>query len=363
MEEWYWRNGGYSRDSFAFKDVIDKTLACNKNSEEILINHFGRKKEDVQTVYIGVDEKLYNPDRYSKKEILEKLNINKENKFIISYICRISEQKRPFLLLEIIKKLKIKRNDFIVIVAGDGPLLDKMKKRATKYKIIDNIVFLGNYTKTQEIYVISDLTINCSIKEGVALTSYESLSMGVPVISSDVGGQRELIDDSVGKIVKCYQEENEIKNFEYKDEEVEQYVDAIELILDNRNLYKSACRKKIIEKFTIDKMVKNMENIFENVAKNPNNEKIQVGLNLNKCTDLTKEYIAQYMMLSDGEYKWLSDEFNRKNIDEVDYKYNTEDPKKAYYEQTLEYKIKHVIVVALQKIGIYEICKRLLGKE
>ena len=363
MEEWYWRNGGYSRDSFAFKDVIDKTLACNKNSEEILINHFGRKKEDVQTVYIGVDEKLYNPDRYSKKEILEKLNINKENKFIISYICRISEQKRPFLLLEIIKKLKIKRNDFIVIVAGDGPLLDKMKKRATKYKIIDNIVFLGNYTKTQEIYVISDLTINCSIKEGVALTSYESLSMGVPVISSDVGGQRELIDDSVGKIVKCYQEENEIKNFEYKDEEVEQYVDAIELILDNQNLYKSACRKKIIEKFTIDKMVKNMENIFENVAKNPNNEKIQVGLNLNKCTDLTKEYIAQYMMLSDGEYKWLSDEFNRKNIDEVDYKYNTEDPKKAYYEQTLEYKIKHVIVVALQKIGIYEICKRLLGKE
>lgn len=363
MEEWYWRNGGYSRDSYAFKDVIDKTLVCNKNSENILINHFGRKKQDVETVYIGVDEEIFNPSKYNKKQILEKFNINKENKFIISYICRISEQKRPFLLLEIIKKLKEKRNDFIVIVAGDGPLLDKMKRKASKAKIIDNMVFLGNQSHTQEIYAISDLTLNCSIKEGVALTSYESLSMGVPVISSDVGGQKELIDESVGKTLKCYQAENEIKNFKYKDEEIKQYVDAIELILKNLDKYKSACRDKIIQKFTINKMVSNMENIFESIAKNPNNEKVQIGQNISICTDLAKEHIASYMMLSDGEYKWLSDEFNRKNIDEVDYKYDNENPKKAYYEQTLEYKIKHIIVVVLQKLRIYDVCKRILGRD
>lgn len=363
MEEWYWRNGGYSRDSYAFKDVIDKTLVCNKNSENILINHFGKKKEEVQTVYIGVDENSFNPDKYKKDEILSKLNISKENKFIISYICRISEQKRPFLLLEIIKKLKEKRNDFSVVVAGDGPLLDIMKKKASKYRIIDNMVFLGNCTNTQEIYAISDLTLNCSIKEGVALTSYESLAMGVPVISSNVGGQSELIDDSVGKVVKCYQTEKEIKNFKYKDEEVKEYVSAIEAIVNNLEKYKSSCRNRIIEKFTINKMVSNMENIFEKVTQNPNTEKIKAGNALSNCLDLTKEYIASYLMLSDGEYKWLTDEFNRKNIDEVDYKYNTEDPKRAYYEQTTEYKIKHFIVIVLQKIGIYNVIKRILRKE
>lgn len=363
MEEWYWRNGGYSRDSYAFKDVIDKTLVCNKNSENILINHFGKKNEEVQTVYIGVDENSFNPDKYKKDEILRKLNISKENKFIISYICRISEQKRPFLLLEIIKKLKEKRNDFIVVVAGDGPLLDIMKKKASKYRIIDNMVFLGNCTNTQEIYAISDLTLNCSIKEGVALTSYESLAMGVPVISSNVGGQSELIDDSVGKVVKCYQTEKEIKNFKYKDEEVKEYVSAIEAIVNNLEKYKSSCRNRIIEKFTINKMVSNMENIFEKVTQNPNTEKIKAGNALSNCLDLTKEYIASYLMLSDGEYKWLTDEFNRKNIDEVDYKYNTEDPKRAYYEQTTEYKIKHFIVIVLQKIGIYNFIKRILRKE
>ena len=57
MEEWYNRNGGYSRDSSAVASVIDKTLLCNKNSENILVDFFKRERKDLETVYIGVDEK------------------------------------------------------------------------------------------------------------------------------------------------------------------------------------------------------------------------------------------------------------------------------------------------------------------
>ena len=59
------------------------------------------------------------------------------------------------------------------------------------------------------------------------LTSYESLSMGVPVISSDVGGQKELINNDVGRVVKCYQKETDINIFNYEKEEIEQYVNGI----------------------------------------------------------------------------------------------------------------------------------------
>lgn len=362
MEEWYWRNGGYSRDSSAFKDVIDKTLVCNKNSEEILVKHFNKRKDDIQTVYIGVDEEKFNPEKYSKKDILKKLNINQNNKHIISYICRIADQKRPFLLLDIIKELRFKRNDFIVIVAGDGPMLSEMKRKAKKLGINEDIIFLGNYDNTQEIYAISDLTINCSIKEGLALTSYESLAMGVPVVSSDVGGQKELIDNSVGKIVKCYQKEKEIKDYKYKKEEIEDFVKAIETILLNISNYKKECRNRIIKGFTLKNMIANMENIFEETAKHPNEEKEKIGINLNLCTELGKEQLVYYMMYSEKEYIWLCSEFNKRNVDR-DYEYDTESSKNAYYEQTLEYKIKHPIVVALQKLGIYNLCKKILGRD
>jgi len=132
MEEWYWRNGGYSRDSYAFKDVIDKTLVCNKNSEEILKSYFKKNENEVETVYIGIDEKSFNPEKYNKEEILKKLNIQNKNKYIFSYICRIANQKRPYLLLEIVYMLKQKRNDFLVVVAGDGPMFSKMQPKAKK---------------------------------------------------------------------------------------------------------------------------------------------------------------------------------------------------------------------------------------
>ena len=85
-----------------------------------------------------------------------------------------------------------------MVIAGDGYLMPDIEKVVT-----DDFKLLGMVKNTEEIYAISDLTINCSTLEGLALTSYESLSMGVPVVSTDVGGQTELIDDKVGGIVHC----------------------------------------------------------------------------------------------------------------------------------------------------------------
>ena len=362
MEEWYWRNGGYSRDSAGFEAVIDKTLVCNKNSEEILKKDFGKNEEEVETVYIGVDEEKFDPKKYNKNEILNKLQIKSENKYIISYICRIANQKRPYLLLEIIKELKEKRNDFIVIVAGDGPMLTEIKNKAKSWNLNENIVFLGNCSNTEEIYAISDLTINCSIKEGLALTSYESLSMGVPVISTDVGGQKELITDDVGKVIKCYQKETEINDYNYKKEEISQYVDAIEEIIGKLEEYKSNCRKRIVESFTIKNMISKMEKILEETSKNPNCKKIEHGKALQQCGALTKEFITSHIMGTAQDYEWFVKEFNSHNVDR-DYEFEVKQSKYDYYEQTLEYKIKHPIVVVLRKLGIYEFCKRLIGKE
>ena len=145
-----------------------------------------------------------------------------------------------------------------VLVVGDGNLLSKMKAKASNLGLTENIMFLGNIENTEEIYKVSDLTINCSIKEGLALTSYESLSMGVPVISSDVGGQKELINEDVGAIVPCMQNEKDIYSEDYKDEEILGYIQAIEKVLSNLDKYKSKCRKRILDKFTIKNMIKEM---------------------------------------------------------------------------------------------------------
>ena len=216
------------------------------------------------------------------------------------------------LLLEIIKKLKEKRNDFKVLVVGAGNLLPKMKAKAGNLGVTENIIFLGNIENTEEIYKISDLTINCSIKEGLALTSYESLSMGVPVISSDVGGQKELINEDVGAIVPCMQNEKDIYSEDYKDEEVLVYIQAIEKVLSNLDKYKSNCRKRILDRFTIKNMIKEMSKILEETQTNPNEDKIKNGEDLLNNLNITKELITLNMMNDKIEYNWECTEYEKK---------------------------------------------------
>jgi glycosyltransferase involved in cell wall biosynthesis len=304
MEEWYNRDGGYSRDSAAFHEIIDKTLFCNKNSERIMHDYFKVDSKILNTVYIGVDEKKYNPKLFDKNELLKKYNIP-PNKTIINFVARIDYQKRPMLLIEIIKKyIQINKNVYF-IVAGDGPLLNICKKQAKKHKLNSYINFLGKIDNPAEIYAISDLSLNCSIKEGVALTSYESLSMNVPVISSNVGGQSELINEDVGITIPCLQKETEVFDFNYSTEEIDSYVKAINFIINNLSKYKKNCRKRIVDKFTLDKMAINMTNEIESTIINPNKYNIERGKKLYDNINIIKEYINQYFLANNNDYYYL----------------------------------------------------------
>ena len=306
MEEWYNRNGGYSRDSAGVGSVIDKTLFCNQNSERILVDYFKRNPESVGTVYIGVDADKFNPEKYDKKALQEKYHIP-TNRTIISLIARIDYQKRPFLLMQIIKKTVEKKKDVLFLIAGDGPLLPDIKRIARDQGLDPYVRFLGKTDKPDELYAISDMTLNCSIKEGLALTAYESLAMGVPVVSCDVGGQKELINKDTGVIVPCLQNEEDIFDFNYQEEDIQNYVDGILMISSHLDQYKKACRKRILDGFTIDNMAENMQKEFEQLF----SKKMPETSDLTNHLDITKELITMFFLADKPQYQWLVTKYNR----------------------------------------------------
>lgn len=351
MEEWYYRNGGYSRDSSGVSSMIDKTLTCNANSERILVEHFKRNKDEIQTVYIGVDEKKFDPENYDRKALREEYGI--ENKYVIGYICRITEQKRPYLFLRIIEELSKQRDDFEVIVAGNGNMLAEIKSKANNLGLRNIIKFEENVDEVQKIYSICDLTLNCSIKEGLALTSYESLSMGIPVVSCDVGGQKELINEDVGIIVPCMQDEEDILEFDYSDEEVNNYVEAVNKVIKNLKTLKGNCRKRILKGFTINQMQKNMAKILEDTSKNPNKEKIKNGKSISNTIDITKELITKYFEMAEIKYEWEITVYNKEfGLGRNNYKI------KMLKEKMWKHKWYRGLIKFLQKIGLIKLIKK-----
>lgn len=356
MEEWYERNGGYSRDSSSVASVIDKTLTCNANSEKILVNYFGRKQEETKTVYIGVDEKKFDPSKYNKEEEREKFGIKK--KYVIGFICRISEQKRPFLLLEIMKSLKKKRDDFEFLIAGEGNMLSDLKRKVSNAGLDENVNFIGSINETQRFYIACDATLNCSIKEGVALTSYESLAMNVPVVTSKVGGQGELVNEDVGFVIPCMQDEEDIYDFNYSDEEIDSYVTALNKILDNLNEYKKHCRERILNGFTIDQMKQNMNKIIKEEIENPNQEKIENGKALSNVTDICKELVTEKLMNIEEKYKWECIQYNKYyGFKESSIKFQ------IFKEKMWKHRWYRAFIRILQKIGIIKVIKNHIPKQ
>ena len=128
-----------------------------------------------------------------------------------------------------------------------------------------------------------DITINCSIKEGLALTTYESLSMGVPIVSADVGGHKELIDASCGIIVPLLQKEEDIREFVYQEEEVDNYVVAINTIIKDLDNYKKNSRKRIENQFTLTKMIQEMENEIDSCIKENRRERRSFSIRNAPC--------------------------------------------------------------------------------
>lgn len=265
--------GGFGRCSKDVDNYIDKTYCCNNFTKEELKEKFN--KSNVETLYIGTDEKRFDKTKFNKEKLKEKYNIP-NNKKIITFIARLSEEKRPELFVKIAKKMLETRNDIHFVIAGDGILYRKIKSNVNK-----NISMLGKINVPEEIYAISDITVNCSSLEGLALTSYESLSMGVPVVSTSVGGQKELIDDSVGGIVE-FNPKNETQ-------EIKDYVNKINNVLDNLDKISKNCRKKILDGFTLNHIITKFNKIFDELKTKTSIDKEDNKLIYELALDSTKE--------------------------------------------------------------------------
>ena len=90
------------------------------------------------------------------------------------------------------------------------------------------------------------------------MTTYESLSMNTPVVTADVGGQKELVGNDCGRVIKCYQnKETDLCNFDYSKQEIDDYV---EYVLGN--LY------DLLVIYSYDRFVRNVkDNLKQNVYK------------------------------------------------------------------------------------------------
>lgn len=301
MEEWYWRKGGYARTSAALGCLLEKTYVCNSATQKVMTEHFGRNSKDVDVLYIGVDHHHFRRENEKAGFLHKKLKLD-EQQMIILFPCRLHPQKRPFMMLEIAQNVHTRLPEVVFVVAGDGEQLQELQQTIQLRKMDDFVFCIGAVDNMRACYRDSSLTLICSLKEGLSLTAYESLSMGVPVISSNVGGQSDLVGADVGALIPLYQKEwKDFDNREFNAKEIQEYVDQIVRILSDRVLYQKLsdnCRKKIEQYFSIEKMVQKLSEEIQSLKKEDNSQhnRMQMSQEISKLTSITDDYYTIYHM-------------------------------------------------------------------
>jgi glycosyltransferase involved in cell wall biosynthesis len=178
-------------------DII--TTVSNSLREKVIC--LGIKEEKVITTPNGINKSLFYPR--NKINIREKLQLKNNIKYLI-YVGFFNKVKGiKYLLNSILLLKKMDRLKFHTLIVGNGPLNTFVRSFIDSNSLNDNISLLGIKPHDEVPLWISASDLLClpSLNEGHPNIILESLSCGVPVIASKVGGIPEIINKYNGILV------------------------------------------------------------------------------------------------------------------------------------------------------------------
>jgi glycosyltransferase involved in cell wall biosynthesis len=144
-------------------------------------------------IYNGIPELEFFDRETARKFFEEKVKIDLKDKLIIGSIGRLDYAKNyDFLIKALPKILKIKEKAICLII-GDGPERKKLENAVKKMNLENKIFLLGKIEDASQYLKGFDLFILPSRYEGLSITLIEALFAEVPIIASDVGGNKEII--------------------------------------------------------------------------------------------------------------------------------------------------------------------------
>jgi len=189
----------------AVSEATRKTLFYNSN----LINS-ERLKGSV--IHNGVPL-----NKFPKKDYLNlKFDNNEESIFKIGMVSRLSTDKGHENLIHAFSKLSLEyKKKMIIIIVGEDEngQKNKLKNLASSLNLGNKIKFLG-YVDLDSKKIILSLDLLLSLTksyEGFGLSIAEAMSVGIPVLATDVGGVSEFFNNECGKLIKL-SSITEIKN-------------------------------------------------------------------------------------------------------------------------------------------------------
>ena len=226
----------YATDYFACSELAGRFLFGDKtydNGKVVIIRNA-----------IDINKYIYSKEKRENKR--RELEIN-DNTIVIGNIGRFVEQKNHDFLIDIFEEVHNKNKNSILVLIGQGPLIQKIKNKVDNKKLENCVYFLGQKKDVNEWYQAFDTFVLPSLYEGLGMVLIEAQISGLPCVCST----------EVPKEVK------EIQKFKFVDLKSDSKVWAKYILDLNKNNNRISYKEEFLNKgYDIKKEAKRLEKIY-----------------------------------------------------------------------------------------------------
>jgi len=197
---------------------------------------------------VSLEQRIASIDRSEKRK---ELGLSADAAVIIT-VGELNANKNHIQVLEALSKLN--KTNFHYLIVGNGEDEQKLQKAVNELLLRDKVSFLGFRRDVPELLTASDVFILTSRREGLPKAVMEAMAVGLPIIATDVRGNRDLVKSGEnGYLVPL--------------DDVEQTAIAIERLINSENLRRSMGEKskELVKQYDLQCILKEMEKIYDNI--------------------------------------------------------------------------------------------------
>lgn len=191
--------GWLAASSWLDRFLVKRVAAIYVPSEKTKTQVRERYDRDAAVIHLGVDVQFF--EKGDGVRVRERLGIS--DRFVLLTVGKLHPQKNQIVCLRALRELAGEIPEAVLLLVGDGPMLDEWRDLAVTWGLGDQVRFLGNQTNraTRDLYGACDLNLFSPINQSWGFTPFEALcAQRISVLSSDCGAAEVIGGQRVGVV-------------------------------------------------------------------------------------------------------------------------------------------------------------------
>lgn len=179
----------------------DCLITINSEDYNLAVDKGFKAKQIAHVHGVGVNTLQFKPVQKIEKWRLRQDLDYRTDDFILFYAAEFNKNKNHQLLIRAIALIKEQVPQIKLLLAGQGPLLESLRKLASELGVASMVHFLGQRNDIASLLPMCDVAVASSLREGLPVNMMEAMACGLPIVATQNRGHSELVVSGVNGFI------------------------------------------------------------------------------------------------------------------------------------------------------------------